>query len=223
MKTDQEIRAAIETCKRDFISLGREIIEVSSDLIAIARSVRDSAQIVKRGPLVEFKRAPDSTTAIAGYASTFNFVDNGNDTVVPGAFAETLAKHREAGTRPVMLWAHNQDEPIGVWDEMTEDAHGLFVKGRVLKSVRRGAEALDLIAGGAVNSLSIGYRVLRDEIDSKTGVRRLLRLQLFEISVVSIPMNRQAVLTGKEYELSEVRRAVTALSRTAESFSVAVR
>ena len=60
-----------------------------------------------------------------------------------------------------MLWQHDPAQPIGIWDEVREDARGLYVKGRLLEAVGRGREAAALIAAGAIDGLSIGYRTVR--------------------------------------------------------------
>ena len=70
---------------------------------------------------------------IEGYASCFGDADQGGDTVQPGAYAASLASGR--GVK--MLWQHDVTQPIGVWDELREDTHGLWVKGRLLDGVAR--------------------------------------------------------------------------------------
>ncbi len=66
-----------------------------------------------------------------------------------------------------MLWQHDPAQPIGVWDEVREDATGLWVKGRILTEVEQGREAAALLAAGAIDGLSIGYRTVRAERDGK--------------------------------------------------------
>jgi HK97 family phage prohead protease len=204
--------------KREFVSLGREIIQNGRTLLAI----RGNASFTKQGPMIEIKRVPGADTTITGYAAIFNVVDLGKDIVLPGAFAETLAKHKRDGTAPVMLWSHNMDEPIGVWEELAEDARGLKVKGRLLPSVRRAAEAIDLIGAGATTGLSIGYKALDYDYDPNTGFRRLKKLWLPEISVVSLPMQPQARIAGKELQGDEWSRALNRLSTAAGAFTDAV-
>jgi HK97 family phage prohead protease len=77
-----------------------------------------------------------------------------------------------------------------------EDAHGLWVKGRLLPEVARGREAVALIAAGAVDGLSIGYRTRRAERDGK-GRRLLAELELWEVSLVTFPMLPVARVAGK--------------------------
>lgn len=124
---------------------------------------------------------------IEGYASLFNAPDQGGDVVAPGAYAASLRAMKADGRRVRMLWQHDPAQPIGIWDEVTEDARGLFVKGRLLGSVARGREAAALIAAGAIEGLSIGYRTVRATKSDK-GQRLLHELELWEVSLVTFPM-----------------------------------
>lgn len=127
-----------------------------------------------------------------GYASVFGVRDFYNESVEAGAFGESLAKHRREGTRPLLLWQHNPDEPIGVWDDLAEDGKGLWGKGRLLTGVRRADEALIMLKGGAIQGLSIGYREVDVDPAENGGPRRLKKLDLLEASLVSFPANRRA-------------------------------
>ena len=86
-----------------------------------------------------------------------------------------------------MLWQHDPTQPIGVWDEVREDATGLWVKGRLLTDVAKGREAASLIGAGAIDGLSIGYRTVKARKDDKGG-RLLSELELWEVSLVTFPM-----------------------------------
>jgi hypothetical protein len=135
--------------------------------------------------------------SLEGYASLFGRVDQGGDVVMPGAYARSLAALSAEGGRIKMLWQHDPAEPIGVWDEVREDQKGLFVRGRLLPDVSRAREAAALIAAGAIDGLSIGYRTLRAERDSK-GKRALHELQLWEVSLVTFPMLPEARIGAKD-------------------------
>lgn len=128
----------------------------------------------------------DADGRFSGYASIFGQIDQGGDIVMPGAFAETLGK-RAAG-RVRLLFQHDPKEPIGLWDEIVEDARGLRVSGRLLDAVPRASHLKSLIAQGAVDGLSIGFRTVRATRDSRTGHRRLWTVDLWEISIVTFPM-----------------------------------
>ena len=148
-------------------------------------------------------------TCIEGYASVFGIVDQGGDVVARGAYARSLGELMKAGRRVKMLWQHDPAEPIGIWEEVREDAKGLYVKGRILVEVERGREAAALVAGGAIDGLSIGYRTVMAERDGK-GRRVLRDLDLWEVSLVTFPMLPEARVGAKAepYGADEVAQAL---------------
>jgi uncharacterized protein len=121
-----------------------------------------------------------------GYASLFGTPDLGRDVVMPGAFRTSLARRGTAGVR--MLWQHDPAQPIGVWLGLGEDARGLRVAGRLNLAVQRGRELFALMREGAVDGLSIGFRVERASPDRTGGLRRLAALDLWEVSLVTFPL-----------------------------------
>ena len=128
----------------------------------------------------------------AGYASVFGVVDSQRDVMLRGAFSQTLA-----GRVPdiKLLWQHQQDEPIGVFTVISEDANGLYVEGKLLMQIQRAREAHALLMEGAISGLSIGYSPVRYSIDEATGVRKLAEVELWEISLVTFPANEAAQVT----------------------------
>ncbi|MEQ1717269.1 MAG: HK97 family phage prohead protease [Hyphomicrobium sp.] len=121
-----------------------------------------------------------------GYASLFDREDLGHDMIAPGAFRETLRVRGAAGIK--MLFQHDPAEPIGVWDEIREDAKGLFVRGRLMMAVARAREVLSLMRAGALDGLSIGFKPQESRRDARSGIRRIGKVDLWEISVVTFPM-----------------------------------
>ena len=77
---------------------------------------------------------------ISGYASLFGATDQGGDIVEAGAYRISLSK----GRRIKMLWQHDPAQPIGVWDEVVEDAKGLWVRGRLLTDIARARRLSEL-------------------------------------------------------------------------------
>ena len=128
---------------------------------------------------------------VVGYGSVFNNVDLGKDVVLPGAFAGTTVR------KVRLLWQHDPRQPIGVWDALEEDAKGLKLKGRLALGTRLGAEAYELLKMGALDGLSIGFSMgPKDfEYDAKTDIRRIKRVKLMEVSLVTFPMNPRATTT----------------------------
>ncbi|MGV3633116.1 MAG: HK97 family phage prohead protease [Pseudorhodoplanes sp.] len=127
---------------------------------------------------------PDGS--VEGYASLFGEIDQARDMVMPGAFAQTL---RLRGVRRIpMLFQHDPAEPIGIWQDITEDWRGLRVRGRLIPDVRRARELLALLREGAADGLSIGFKTVKARVDPKTRVRKLAEIDLWEISIVTFPL-----------------------------------
>lgn len=180
------------------------------------------AGIARASPLLEIKRAPPSLGAIGtdgtfeGYASLFDLPDLGRDVVRPGAFAASIAKRGTSGIK--LLWQHQAAQPIGTWLEIREDARGLFVRGKLNLEVARARELLALVREGAVDGLSIGYRAEKARTDRKSGLRQLLQVDLWEISLVTFPMLPQARVTAVKHAafrsknlLDSIRNATRAM------------
>jgi HK97 family phage prohead protease len=128
-----------------------------------------------------------------GYASVFGMADEVGDAVMPGAFRKSL-RAKGAGNIK-LLYQHEAREPIGVWRDIYEDARGLYVHGRLVEDVTRAREVLALMRAGALDGLSIGYQIVRARRDARTGLRLLVELDLWEISIVTFPLLRQARIT----------------------------
>jgi HK97 family phage prohead protease len=137
----------------------------------------------------ELKRV-DPGGVFEGYASIFDVIDQGKDRILPGAFRASLEKRAPVDIK--LLWQHQPAEPIGVLEKIYEDERGLHVKGRLLMDVRRAREAYALMRAGALDGLSIGYKALKDHISPTSGVRTLEQVDLWEISLVTFPMQDAA-------------------------------
>lgn len=128
------------------------------------------------------------TGVVSGHASLFGEPDQSGDVVMPGAYARSLDRLAALGRRVKFLWQHDATRPIGVWSDVREDGRGLWVAGSLLSDVAQGAEAMALLRAGAIDGLSIGYRTVRAEANRETGGRRLLEIDLWEVSLVTFPM-----------------------------------
>lgn len=153
-------------------------------------------EMERKSLTLEIKSIDDSGI-FEGYAAAFGNVDSWNDVIEPGAFKASLKEHKKAGTMPALLWQHNSDMPIGIYESMKEDDSGLFVRGRLLKDeVRQAGEAYALLKAKALSGMSIGYWARDYSIDEKTGVRTLMKIDLVEASLVTFPANGKARVTS---------------------------
>ena len=147
----------------------------------------------------------DDDGSFEGYASVFNNKDLGNDVIEKGAFAKSIYKKRPKQIK--LLYQHKTDEPIGVIDEIEEDNKGLRVKGRLAIKTERGKYVYELMKMGALDGLSIGFRVNPKKVsyDKRTKKRVIDEVDLMEISLVTFPMNPQATVRSVKGEEISIR------------------
>ena len=142
-----------------------------------------------------------------GYGSVFGTEDSYGDVVAKGAFDASLRRWREERQRlpPMLLqhggWLGGAEDlvPVGVWDEMREDDHGLYVKGRLLAlDSDLGKRVHAAMLAGALDGLSIGFQT-RDVAYGKEGTdepaRTLKAVDLWEVALVTYPANSDARVT----------------------------
>ncbi len=153
----------------------------------------------------------DADGTVEGYASLFGEIDQARDMVMRGAFAATLAAR--GINRIPMLFQHDPSEPVGVWLELREDHRGLLARGRLIPEVTRARELLSLLRAGAIDGLSIGFRTVQGRIEPKTRVRRLLAVDLWEISIVTFPLLAGARVRAVKQATSSARQASFARTR----------
>lgn len=127
-----------------------------------------------------------------GYASTFNNIDYGDDVVVRGAFANSLAKNSQVS----ILWQHQMSEPVGVSYQLYEDDNGLVVKGRMPKEdTLVSGRIIPQMRIGSIKEMSIGFNTKNFDI-TKDGTRILKEIDLHEISLVTKAMNPRATVNS---------------------------
>jgi hypothetical protein len=151
---------------------------------------------MKMTPGLQFKFAGGAGNAVEGYAARFGERDLGGDTIEAGAFSKTILEIQASGHRIPMLLAHAQEDVIGSWLELREDAAGLYAVGGINAEVQRGREALSLVKGGDLSGLSIGYQVPAGGRDGGS----LTEIKLLEISIVAVPMAPKARIALKDFD-----------------------
>lgn len=176
---------------------------------------------------VKVKASDTEEGVISGYASVFGNVDSYGDIVVKGAFAKFLAKMLETGKVIPVFYGHNMEDPkanIGRVIELREDEHGLFFRAKLdLSGDTYGRVVYEQLKDGRLDSLSFGYSVTNARMTDEGY--ELLELELYEISVVPIPANREAMITevkagraisAKNMDL--IRRAYEALGELLDAY-----
>jgi len=131
----------------------------------------------------------DDTGSFDGYASIFGNVDLGGDVIERNAFTE-MVKNEDGNV--VVLWQHDTRTPIGVASVVQDDV-GLKFKGKLILDDAAARKAHAHMKAKSVRGMSIGYDVLEGGarmLDS--GIRSLVKLKLWEISLVTFGMNPMA-------------------------------
>lgn len=141
----------------------------------------------------EFKYAVADDGTFEGLLATYNNVDLGGDSIEPGAFTKSL---QENGNVIPLLWQHDSRQPIGSLT-VSDTASGLQVKGEILTDTPVGDYAYKTIKRTPVKGLSIGYDTVKHAWDGP--VRRLKELRLWEGSIVTFPMDTNALIMSVKH------------------------
>lgn len=145
-------------------------------------------------PFAEIKAVSDGWT-VSGYCSTFGNVDHGNDVIARGAFDATL----RSGRKVRFLFGHDSRQIVGTTQALHVDEKGLFGRFKISQT-SLGRDIHTLLKDEAIDSFSIGYVPHEFEFDDQE-TRILKEIELLEVSLVAIPMNDLATVTGMKERL----------------------
>lgn len=147
---------------------------------------------------VELKAEDNGT--IEGYFSTYDKTpDSYGDIIEPGAFTKTIEKREESGHPFPLCFNHDFSAVIGAVDSVKDTERGPFIKAHFLDTALA-QDVRKMLQSGAIYQFSFAYDILSDrrptEEEEKAGVMNVLTdLEVFEISVVTVPANQNAVAT----------------------------
>jgi len=148
----------------------------------------------------ELKAKEDETGMIAGFFSTYDETpDSYGDIIKPGAFTETIKKREESGHPFPLCFNHDFSQVIGAVDKIEDTEKGPYIEAHFLDT-DLAQDVRKMLKSGAIYQFSFAYDVLGWENPSeeqrKAGVWNILtKLEVFEISVVTVPANQNAVAT----------------------------
>jgi HK97 family phage prohead protease len=129
------------------------------------------------------------TGKFSGYASVFGGVDSYGDTIVKGAFSDTLKSHGA----PKMFFNHEWGMPIGKYTKAVEDDHGLFVEGELTNGIGLAADVRAAMKHGTLDGLSIGGYVKSGDYEEADAGRVINKWStLMEVSPVVFPADGAA-------------------------------
>jgi HK97 family phage prohead protease len=152
--------------------------------------------------LCELKFDDAEEGSIQGYASKFNGNDAVDDTIEPGAFTKSLETRERP---PHMLFGHNPGRVIGKWADLKEDDSGLIAKGLFTPGNRDAQDARASAKFGAIDGLSIGFRIPPGGAEKKDNGGRIIKeIDLVEISLVTFPADSDARISVVKQDFIEM-------------------
>ena len=148
----------------------------------------------------ELKAKADDTGMIAGFFSTYDEEpDSYGDIIRPGAFTETIKKRQESGHPFPLCFNHDFSQVIGAVEKIEDTEKGPYIEAKFLDT-DLAQDVRKMLKSGAIYQFSFAYDVLGweepNEEQKKKGIWNILtKLEVFEISVVTVPANQNAVAT----------------------------
>ena len=135
------------------------------------------------------KMADDETSEvleIEGYANTAS-VDRVRDSVLPSAWENGIKEYLK---NPVLLAFHDHSEPVGKMVDYKIDTRGLWIKGRISAAAEK---IYKLVKDKVISAFSVSFMVKDAEYDHLSDIFVVKELELIEISIVSVGMNRDSL------------------------------
>lgn len=147
-----------------------------------------------------FELKADEVGGISGFFSTYDKEpDSYGDIIEPGAFTETLKKREESGHPFPLCFNHDFSAVIGAVDTVKDTEKGPYIEAHFLDT-QLAQDVRKMLQSGAIYQFSFAYDVLGarepDEEEKKKGISNVLtKVDVFEVSVVTVPANQNAVAT----------------------------
>jgi HK97 family phage prohead protease len=142
----------------------------------------------------------DEAGKISGFFSTYDKTpDSYGDIIEPGAFTGTIERRKATGHPFPLCFNHDFSAVIGAIENIEEKENGPYIEGGFLDT-QLAQDVRKMCLSGAIWQFSFAYEVLKrrepTEEEKKAGITNVLQeVEVFEISVVTVPANQNAVAT----------------------------
>mgnify|MGYP001557777050 FL=1 len=132
---------------------------------------------------------------VTGYFSIFGNKDTDGDIVMPGAYKKTLKENGPGSERPriLHLYMHDSYKVLGKPSVLKEDKKGLYFETQISQTTL-GKDILQLYMDKVLTEHSIGYQIIKREVDESTETQKLIELKLWEGSTVGWGANVDAIV-----------------------------
>ena len=156
----------------------------------------------------EFGINADENGVIGGYFSTYDRIpDSYGDVIAKGAFTDTIKAREESGHPFPLCWNHDLDQIIGKVDNIIDTEKGPLMTASFFNT-QLAQEKREIVKSGVVYQFSFAYDVKESgpvELEDGTKANELRKVDLFEVSIVPIPANQNAVVTEIKSEEPEMK------------------
>ena len=144
----------------------------------------------------------NKSNTLEGVAASLS-VDRDGELVLPSAFENSIPKFLK--DNPVLLWNHDPSQPIGKVTEMSVQDSEVPFKAEFADTAKA-KEIRSLFKAGALNEVSVGFmpRAWSDDPADKMPHQSggtITDIELYELSAVAIPSNRDALARIKSASL----------------------
>ena len=169
------------------------------------------------------QKSADDAGTISGYFSTYDRTpDSYGDVIAKGAFTETIEKRKESGHPFPLCWNHDLDQIIGSVnpDDIQDTDKGPLMTASFFNSPLA-QEKREIVKSGVDYQFSFAYDILEAgpvELENGIKANELKKLDLFEVSIVPIPANQNAVMTevkagrrNSKADEDKIRQAISLL------------
>lgn len=133
---------------------------------------------------------------ITGYFSIFGNKDSDGDIIMPGAYKKTLRENGPDSAKPriLHLYMHDSYKPLAKPHVLKEDKTGLYFESSISHTTL-GKDVIQLYQDKVLTEHSIGYQIVKREVDEREEVQKLIELKLWEGSTVSWGANMDALVS----------------------------
>ena len=153
--------------------------------------------------ILDFKVKNEKDRTFTCYGNVKGNVDHALDRTLDGAYQDSIDDHKVSGTMPKMFWNHQSWElPVGTWPHMEEDSTGLLLEGK-MSTTTKGGDIFTLMQEEAIDSFSIGYRVIEEKWNHDNRCNDLIKLDIREISPVNFACNDLSTLQSIQKSLKD--------------------
>ena len=150
--------------------------------------------LIQKASKFTVEETNDDDRTIKGYASVFGNLDSDSDVIKKGAFNRSIKEWGPEGQDRIKLVAqHDISRPVARITKLKEDSNGLYMEAK-FGTHRDGQDYYAMAKDGIINEFSVGFQAIEKD-DNEKGGYDITNIKLYEVSMVTIAANDEAVVT----------------------------